>query len=907
MSEPTRLTGQAEDWASVGKQFVAGGLESWLTSDVSKTVAATIGDLIGVILATAYTAMAPIGTGMAKGMASAEDYIAPAFAEFAATGINDIFGTNISAADFNRARGGAGGKAGGNQLGKALMDQMRGTTGELRPSDEAAARFVNAVAGMAIEDWFKGWFFEVLTSLVPQLDVGKIENYGALGDKVAQMLGVGRVSRRVLSPIVDTTIVTPLRWKLNQTYRPELLTAGQISRELARGKYTPDEARAELALQGYSEKRIDALLNATTKFHTVGDIELLVRSKTWSRADGIAHLRESGLTAEQAERELIVEQLRRIATFERSMADQARRAFVRREIDEGQLRAAAMGVTFAGQEFAQFIELAIAEREYNTRRLSLGQVEAMVKSGVLSVRDYRKAAEREGYPFEDVMALELQLRYELDKKTDMEAARAAALAEREAERLAKQRAAAARAAEVAAELARAQRGSLTTIERAVVRGLAPIERYTELLEGRYDGDTIRLMVGLVDLARAAYVEQEAKRAAALQRVTARGATLGDVEQAVLQRVIGIDDYRRRLVAEDVPAADVALLVDTLQARLDDLTEAEARRAAAGAAGAARGIDLGRFEQLVLRGRRTLADYEQLVEGLGFDAGATAAMRELLALRVDDARAAADARARAEQLTAPRGVSLSLMRRGVLLGQLELSDYERFMREQQLAPDAQLVLMADIRRELAELDAARQTRDTGGGTVDARELPLSGAARAARLGIVSPDAYEARLVAAGFAESDVAVQMDLLLLEIADVQAKRAALVQSPTVAAEKRLTLSQLAQAVRLGVRSAEDYRRELALAGYAPDAVDTLTTVLYEELAQIAEAQRRRDELTGAGDARALSLGQLEAAIDAGERSPDDYYAGAIELGYSAADAELLTSVLLHRLNAKAAKGAGG
>lgn len=891
-------------WADVSAQLSAGLADFLTKSDIAKTIG-TIGiDTLTPLLATLFKLAAPIGTGLARAIAEAEDAVAPELSKIAAAAVSDAFGVDVPASAFARASGRGNRAPAADALGAGVINAIKQSAGQLEPSDAAAKRYLSMVINMALEGWYQGFLFEFMSSLIPQFDIGKIESFADLDDSISQVLGLGRITRSVLRPITDATIVTPLRWQTNTTYRPELLSVSQTAQMVARGTWTRERGVQELARQGWSDERIDALFRSVAKYHSAGDLDLLIRIGEWTEGEAVQHLREQGYGEEIAKREIALLRYRRIADYERSRATVAVTAFVNRELNEAQLRTAVEGNTLHGQELAQLIELAYLRRQLNVRRLSLGQVESMVKSGVASMLDYRRAAEREGYPPDDVILLELQLRWELDKQTDIAAARAEAERIRAEERAARERAALARRAEIEADMIAARRGSLATIERAVIRGIAPLSRYVELLEGKYDADTIAIMSELVEQQRAAYVAQQEQRARVQQRAGAKGISWGDVEQAVLAGVVTIEDYRRRLVADGLGDADVALLVATLDARLRDRREAEEQRARAAARSTTRGIDLGRFEQLVLRGRRSLAEYEQLLAALDFDAGAIAAMRELLELRIDDAARARDERAAAEARLRPRGLSLEVIRRGVLLGVSTPAQYEAFMRQQGFAADAILILMAELRADLDAANAARLAReqaDAGGGT---RELAITVAARAARLGIISPDAYEERLYAAGFGEADVDIQLQLLFAEIADIQAARARNQAAHAGAGAKGITLAQMERAVKLGVRTSEDYRAELAGAGYTPEAIDTLMYVLFAELAQLDDARRRREAIAIEGSARALSLVDMERAVKAGERTPEDYYQLALQLEYSQADAELLTTLLVIELNAKGGAG---
>lgn len=876
------------DFKNQGEQIGVGLTEPVVMSRLGKAALAASQEGLAWVFEFLLKNAGRVAVFLAKSIARGEDRADPVFRELTDAAVRDLVG--------------AGSSTDPGSVGKQILNAMTGGAGAqggggLQPSSAGAEAFMETVMKLALEGYLEGSLFHALS-------LGYLEKFGELDDILANVLGIGRMSRAVMRPLLGARVVTPMQWQVNKTYRPELLSSGQVATQVARGRWSKERGIEELARQGWSNERIEALFNASAKFHSVADVDLLQRAGQWSLADGVAHLRNQGYDEGTADRELMIERLKRIAAFERDMAAAAVRAFVNRHITEGELRSAAQGVTLRGQELAQLVERAITEREFNIRRLSLGQAEAMVKSGVLNVTDYRRVAERDGYPSDDVIALELQLRYELDREKAIADHRAELEAQRTDERRVRDEERAKRRAEVEADRARARRGPLSTIERAVIRGKVPMSRLEEILVPLYDADTVSIIVSLVEDERLAYAEQQKRRDEAEQRGAARGVSVADMEAAVLEGVLTTEEYRAFLDREGFPAGDAGVLVATLAARIADRDEAKRQRDDAAARSKARQIDLGRFEQLVRRGLRSREQYAGLLADLGFDAGAVAAMVELF-----DAQLADDARARAEREAAEarlkvKGVSLNLLRRGVLLGVKTLDDMNRFLVEQGFTADAQMILMADLRADLADAEAARQRRTAAGRGVEPATLSLAETARAARLGVISPATYQLRLAAAAFTETEAAAEMELLLLEIAQTQEARAKRDTIEAEAAARGLSLAQVERAVKLGVESSEAYRAKLVELGYGPDDVDTLMAVLFEELAMLKDAERRRSTVAGELKARNLSLAQLEEAVTAELLSIEHFQERLRALGYGADDAELLTALLVRELEAKAAKG---
>lgn len=892
MAEPT-IAEKVEQWKSVGAELYAGALEGWIRSDASKAVVDIFAKVIGELLGVSYVAMAPIGVGLAKAMANAEDVVAPAFSDFAAAGLNDVFGTNVSGGAFAAARGGGGRAGAGDALGRQLIAQLRGGNGPIAPSEDAAVKYVNAMATIAIEDWFKGWFFEVLSSLVPQLDIGKIEAYGALGDKVSEILGLGRISRRVLAPIVDAAIVTPLEWSVNKTYQPRLLSASETARQVARGRWPIERGAEELARQGYSPDRIEAIWNASRKMFSAADVRAFVAASHWTRDQGLQHLRDQGYDESTALDALRLEGLRRINQLEDAEAAVLVSAYASRAIDRAEFGGLLADAVSSPAERALVTELAELRRSLNVRRLTSSQVEAMVKSGVAAMPDYRASLRRDGYPEDDILLLELQLRWEMDRATNIETARREAREARELEEAERIAAAERRRAEVEAERAAARRGPIGKLEAAAIRGLIPFSRVEEVYAAEYDAETVGLLTELLDAKRADYLAQLARATQTETAARARGLNVSEARDAFLKGLITAGELEQRFRQIGLAPEDAALMTAAAQVTAAERAEALARRRDAGDLAAARRIDLGRFESLVRRGARTLSQYDGLLSDLGFDDVDRAAMAELLQLKISDDAAARAERERAAGQLAERGLSLDQFERAVILGVESIDSYQRFLIDQRFTPDAQIALVALLRERVQEANAARARRaasETGSGGL---QLPIASIRRAARLGVISPDVYAARLAEDGYSQDDIAIDMELLLIEIADVQAKRAARELAESDAAAKQLSLAEVERAVKRGLLDLDAYRVRAAQVGYSGTDLEVLVDLLADEVAQLEAARARREAIDGQLRERALSIAQLEAAVKSGLRTIAEYAAELRALGYGADDAELLTELL--------------
>jgi hypothetical protein len=878
------------------KRYASGGVQKVSVSTIAEAAGAVQAIMWDVVVETALLA----GHGLHK----LEAPFMPILAGFVAPVLSGLFGAELDEATFARKLAKGGGANAGQAIVQGFFKAIEGDSGaDLTPGPHGAQRIAGAAVAASLESSFNALVPEVLSSLLP-LEIGHFRDIMELPEHIIRSLGVGRLVRRAIGPLVTTACTTPMEWHVHKKYRPTLLSPSDTVRQVLRGRWDHDKALEELARQGYSDDRIEALFNSAAKFFGPGDVDDFVTRGHWTRDAGVKHLRDQGYSLDGAEDALRLAGIRRFQQLETAEAHVLITAYAARDIDRATFAGLLRDAVSVESERHLLTELAEVRRAVTIKRLTLKQVEGMVRSGVLNVRDYRDTAIREGYPPEDVVALELQLRWELDTAKKLDAHRLELEAEHAADKAAREQEAADRKAAVAKERALTRRGAESDLERAVVRGVIPLARLEEVYRARYDADTAAILLTLTEDARLAYVAQEQAREDALTRGQRRNIDVGALEQAVLAHILTLQEFRARLDALGFDPADAQLLTAVLEQRQHVLAETKAAHDQAAAAAKVRSIDLGRFEMLVRRGARSFAQYDALLAELGFEDAARADMRELLQLHVDDDARARQLRDDAEARLMQKGLSLEQVRRAVLLGVKSVDDFGRFLVEHAFTADAQITLLAELRADVADAEAARLRRETPAPGPPAPGIPVSTIRRAAQLGVVTVDTYHARLLRDGYSAEDIAIEMDLLLYEIADVQAKRRARDAAPPPAAPRDLSLADVARGVKAGLTPLDVYRAQAIGLGYSAADAGLLTALLEHELRTLAAARQRHDELAFELAARGLSLPDVEARVLAGELTLEAYKDQLEAWGAAPDEAELLAGLLAFRLEQAAAGG---
>jgi hypothetical protein len=897
---------KALDWKQIGQLFAAGAATGIDPGSLAKAYLSAHLEAQGGVAGLTWSTVLETALLAGEGLHKVEEPFLPVIAAFVAPILSGLFGADFDADEFARRMGKGAGTRGAQAILDGFMKAIVGdTAAEIVPSDAGAKRIAAAAVQAELESGFNAVAFEALSHMLP-FDIGHFEGVKELPEGIIRSLGVSRLVRRALQPIVTTCCTTPATWHMNKLHRPTLLGAATLARLIARNPDQKEKWVEDLRRDGYSDDRIDALLNDQRKFFSPSDVRTFVTREHWSGEQGLAHLMDQGYDHDTATEALRLEGLRRIDELETQEANAIIAAYTSGDIDHSTFTSMLSGAVTPAPERALLTELAEVRRAANVKQLTLAQVETMVKSGVLSVIDYRRTAERLGYAPDATIALELQLRWELDQAHTIAEHRIALEKSRADEKAARAQAAADRKAAADARLALERRGTMNDLEDAYIRGLIPLARVVEVYDATYDDDTAGVLSDLLQVKRADYVARLDAAEKARQRAATRGVNVPELESAVIHGVLTMDQYRRRLAELGFTADDVELLTSTLAARIKARDDAERMRDDAAAAAKVRHVDLPTFELLVRRGHRTMADYAALLASLNFDQAAIAALRERLQIQIDD-----DAKAAAERLAAAaklrnKGLSLDQFRRAVILGITPIAAFAPFLLDNGFSAAAVQVLVGELQTDRDEAVAAQQRRTDAARRLQAGSAPLSDVHRAARLGLIPVDRYYARLRADGYTDDDVAIESDLLTTEIADDAARKATAAEAEAKAAIKGLTLAQLAAAVKVGTAPIGDYHARAIAIGLSPADADTLTATLQAEVDARAARERRKAELAAAAPERELTRADVAKGVKQGLATIDDYAAWLDGAGYSPDDAALLVDELQTELAGKAAGDTG-
>ncbi len=888
---PPELEEPPANFKSVGKEVAEGVGDSSLVADFWLKAEDALIEMLASATAWFLTRIANLVGFFVKLWVRVRVHMEEPIAEFASLAVSDLFGTAMESAAFARVGERAGRKEVGHIVGQQILKSVLGEfaqsrSGDLQPSDEPAAQYLAAMADFSVEGWFEGAMMEAFS-------LHYLEKAGELKDVILNVFGFGRLTRRVLGPAIDTLITTPYEWKLNKQFRPKLLTSSQLVRQYHRGRLTAEQVSEELARQGYSEERIDALVNEGSKFLGVTELAFLERNGYWTAEQTLAHLRDQGYSESIATTLLEIERVQRIDTAKNELVSAATQSFVSRDIDK-ETYLQLLDTVGMQPEVRRFVLLSAGlRREFNIKRLTASDAEQAVKKGFWSLRQYTDYLKDQGFSDDDVTTKQLLVQDEIRAEADAAKKRADADRERAAEKAARADAARQRQAELEAQRARRDL-TLSQVQRAFVRGLLTEDQYRDFLvrEKIAPGD-IAILIELASADRADYVDASDRRAAADRKLAATRLTSAELERAVEVGALSMEDYRKILTDQGVEPADIEILVKLLRTNIDERATAEARRRKVAEELATRELSLPQFESAVRRGLRTIADYKQFLAKAGYPAEDQEILAGLLQSTLDADRAAEAKRKEVEARLTTRRISLGDLEQAVRRGIRTMDDYRAALQAEGIVPGDIATLVTLLQSKIDDDRAAEARRKAVEARLAQKGISLSDLERAVRLGVVGIERYQLALSREGIPAEDQAILLALLRSDIAETAAARAQKQAAEEKLRNRPVSLADLERGVQLGLRTPADYKRALAAEGFAPDAQDLLAQLLEQQIAEVEAQKKQNAEREALRVKRPAALADVERAVRLGVRTLADYRTALVASDLTPAAQELLASVL--------------
>jgi hypothetical protein len=293
------LAGKAYD--ILKKHLEDKGVSGFVREDVASSVAGgllQVEPTVSLIVSVLVSLLEPVLKAAVKVIHDVRQTDQPEFNDLIGGALGELLGVEISGADIPIGSGTAGAAARAQAIGSKLHDLLMQEFGGLSPiSAQTGADNARKFTGFAINFGLVTAVLAFLGGLVP---IGHVDEIRAFGEEIAKNIGLGRLQRLALQPLIRNMIAQPYDLYLKAQLRPDRLSESQIVRALKANQIDEQTARQMLAEKGYPDNLIDLLIIDLAGKIPVAELARLVRYAVLTEDQAVAKLTTAGIDAEDA-------------------------------------------------------------------------------------------------------------------------------------------------------------------------------------------------------------------------------------------------------------------------------------------------------------------------------------------------------------------------------------------------------------------------------------------------------------------------------------------------------------------------------------------------------------------------------------------------------------------------------
>jgi hypothetical protein len=362
-----------------------------------------VAELATVIGYMAVTLGAPLIDSMLEGVDTLRNDPSGSMNQLIGDVMGEFFGADFDTSNLSIAPGAAGTLERARAIGADVWGILEGEFAPNGTIDEAqgllgAEAFIGFAANFSVRTAFLGIIGEMAS-------LGVLTDMRQLGEELAKSLGLGRLMRLALAPLVKTTIADPLQWSLNRKYRPKRMAEAELVRAFRAGFISDSELADGLQQQGYRDSDIGIILNTADRFLSASELATLVRFGVWQPDTAVLHLKHQGYTEDIAKAILVAQDLQRAEVW---VSEYLRG--IQHQYTSGFLDEPAFGDLVdnapVGDVEGEWVKLAATQvKKLGHRTLTLGTLERALEQDVIDIGEFRDWLGKEGYSADQITIL----------------------------------------------------------------------------------------------------------------------------------------------------------------------------------------------------------------------------------------------------------------------------------------------------------------------------------------------------------------------------------------------------------------------------------------------------------------------------------------------------------------------
>lgn len=386
---------------------------------------------VGALVASAYTlvvlafsaifgAAATLAVLFLEGIEQVKQSNQDKLNEVSAAALSDILGIEISAGDIPKQGSGGGSTALFVALGGKVLRGITSALGggqdtQAGPGEKGAEAFMGLGLNFAVMSAIIGLTGELAS-------LGFIEGFEDLGQDVMRSLGMGRLMRQALHPLINSTITLPYTYETNAKYKPHVLSVGEYITMLQAGRISPDAFNEAIARHGFPDNLRDELLIQHRHKLSAQQVDTLVRWGRITRDAGVAMLVAHGMDSDTANYELDLLDLARGDAQENAYAAELLKLTQERFIDPTTFSTLLQRLHFSPSQLQGWLNRVGVYLDTQSKRLTLGELLYLAEHHLVTLDQIDAWAKAEGYNEEGAAMLDLWI---TQKELDWDAIQAA--------------------------------------------------------------------------------------------------------------------------------------------------------------------------------------------------------------------------------------------------------------------------------------------------------------------------------------------------------------------------------------------------------------------------------------------------------------------------------------------------
>jgi hypothetical protein len=335
-----------------------------------------------------------------------------------AASANELLGTSLSGSQLTGGSGGGSSMDQNEQLGNALLGVFESGLGGLQPvTPEQGAQNARKFAGFAINFAMNQGFLSILTEAT---SLGFLKEFHELPEGLKGALGLGRLQRAALAPLVRNAISQPYDLYLKYLMRPDRLAEGQIVRALKAGQLDDPTARQMLAEKGYRDSDIELLIQDLAAKIAASELFTLVRYGDITLDQAIAKLTDAGMDADDAKLQFKALSEAKADTQVGSTLADLEAARVDGFIKQEEFSASVDDLPLSDDENSAFRKRVANKIERPRKRVTLAQVQTAVVNAIADFSYLDDWMSAEGYDDQSQLILTFETLEKLKTAADKE-------------------------------------------------------------------------------------------------------------------------------------------------------------------------------------------------------------------------------------------------------------------------------------------------------------------------------------------------------------------------------------------------------------------------------------------------------------------------------------------------------